>query len=67
MAATFAIAIAASMAARLWIVAGVLEALLLLAIAALAFGRFRLGSFVYHLAHGRVAFAMGTLPWGRGA
>ena len=25
--------------------------------------RFCLGSFIYHLVRGRVAFAMGTLPW----
>lgn len=67
MAATFATACAATMASGFWIAAWVLQALFLLAVAALAFGRFCLGSFIYHLVRGRVAFAMGTLPWRRGA
>jgi uncharacterized protein DUF4395 len=67
MAASFATAIAATMAAEIWIAAWVLQAFFLLAVAALVFGRFCLGSFFYHLMRGRVAFAVGTLPWGRGA
>jgi hypothetical protein len=39
------------------------EALLLSAIAALVLGRFCLGSFTYHVLHGRASFAMQTLPW----
>jgi hypothetical protein len=39
------------------------EALLLSAIAALVLGRFCLGSFTYHVLHGRASFAMHTLPW----
>jgi hypothetical protein len=66
MAGTFAAAIAASLAAELWILAWVLEALFVVAVVALVFGRFCLGSFVYHLLHGRAGFAMKTLPWGRG-
>jgi SAM-dependent methyltransferase len=65
MAATFAVAIAACLANGLSIGAWVLQAMFLLAIAALAFGRFCLGSFVYHLWRGRVPFAMATLPWSR--
>jgi hypothetical protein len=45
----------------------VLEGLFLVAVAALAFGRFCLGSFVYHVVRGQVRFAIDTLPWGRGA
>ena len=37
------------------------------AVAALVFGRFCLGSFVYHVVRGRITFAVETLPWRRGA
>lgn len=66
MAASFATAITATMVADLKVASWVLQGLLLLAVAALVFGRFCLGSFVYHLVRGRVAFARATLPWGRG-
>jgi len=66
MAATFAIAVVASLSADLRVTAWVLEGFFLLAIAALVLGRFCLGSFVYHLIRGRRAFAVNTLPWGRG-
>jgi len=66
MAATFATAICAAMVADLRVVAWVLQGLLLLAVAALVFGRFCLGSFVYHALRGRLDFAVRTLPWGRG-
>ena len=39
------------------------EALFLSAIAALVLGRFCLGSFIYHVFHGRASFAIHTLPW----
>ena len=45
----------------------VVEGLLLAAVAALVFGGFCLGSFVYHLIRGRKDFAMHTLPWSRTA
>ena len=67
MAAAFATAIGATMVTHLHIAAWVLQGIFLLAVAALVFGRFCLGSFVYHLVRGRVAFAMATLPWGGGA
>ena len=67
MAATFATAIAAAIAWEFRITSWVLEALFLVAVAALAFGRFCLGSFVYHLVRGRVRFAVDTLPWSRRA
>jgi hypothetical protein len=41
------------------------EALLLTALAALVFGRFCLGSFIFHLVTGRAEFARSTLPWQR--
>jgi hypothetical protein len=37
-----------------------------IAVSALVFGRFCMGSFVYYLLRGRVDFAVQTLPWGRG-
>lgn len=67
MAATFATAIAATIATKFRIAAWVLQALFLAAVAALALGRFCLGSFVYHLVRGRTRFAVDTLPWNRGA
>jgi hypothetical protein len=67
MAATFATAIAALIASEFRIAAWVLQAFFVLAVAALVFGRFCLGSFVYHVVRGRVAFAVATLPWRRGA
>jgi hypothetical protein len=42
-----------------------LEALLAVALLALIFGRFCLGSYVYHAVTGRLAFANRTLPWRR--
>jgi len=66
MAASFATATAAIMVAGFGALAWVIQALFLLAVAALAFGRFCLGSFVYHLVRGRVAFALDTLPWNQG-
>jgi hypothetical protein len=67
MAATFATAIAAAIASDFRIAAWVLEAIFLVAVAALVFGRFCLGSFAYHVVRGRVAFAVDTLPWSRRA
>ena len=49
-----------------WVAAYALEAFLLAALAALAFGRFCFGSFLYYLLRGQFAFAIRTLPWGRG-
>jgi hypothetical protein len=66
MAATLATASAVSLAVGLRMVAVGLQAFFLLAVTALVFGRFCLGSFIYYLARGRAAFARRTLPWGRG-
>ncbi len=44
----------------------VVEALFAAAVAALAFGRFCLGSFLFHLLRGRWRFALQTLPWAQG-
>jgi len=65
MAGTFALAIGAMLRLEWFIAAYVLEGFLSVAIVALVFGRFCLGSFIYHLLRGDIEFAMKTLPWGR--
>jgi hypothetical protein len=62
-AGSFGLAIGASLALHCRTTAYVLEAFLVLAIAALLFGRFCLGSFIYHVIRGKAAFATRTLPW----
>ncbi len=65
MAGTFALAIGALLRMNWLPAAYVLEVFLAAAIIALLFGRFCLGSFIYHLLRGKTEFAMKTLPWGR--
>jgi hypothetical protein len=49
-----------------WMIASwVFEAFLVIAFAALLFGKFCLGAYVYHLLRGRIDFANSTLPWAR--
>lgn len=67
MAASFALAIGGSLLPGWNLVAYVLEAMFLAAIAALVFGRFCLGSYIFHLVRGHGDFAKHTLPWSRGA
>lgn len=67
MAGTFALAIAICLLVGWKVAAIVFQALLVTAVAALVFGSFCLGSFVFHLLRGRAAFAMHTLPWVRAA
>ena len=63
MAGSFALAIGVFLSVGMGAAAVVLQILLLAALAALVFGRFCLGSFVYHLVCGSSKFAVGTLPW----
>jgi hypothetical protein len=63
MAGSFALSIGVLLLLRLGTAALVLQVLLLSALAALIFGRFCLGSFLFHLLRGRSEFAIGTLPW----
>lgn len=65
MAATFTLAIGAFLLLGWRAAAYVVEGLLLVAVLALVFGSFCLGSFVFHLLRGRAAFARRTLPWAR--
>jgi hypothetical protein len=67
MAATFSLGIGTLLWLQQRLAAYALEAVFLLAIGALVFGGFCLGSFVFHLINGRRAFAKRTLPWGPGA
>ena len=67
MAATFMLLIGVSLRAGWNTLAWVFEALLLVALAALIFGAFCLGSFVFHLVTGNGEYARRTLPWTRGA
>jgi hypothetical protein len=67
MAGTFALAIGTLLLLRRWTAALVLQILLLAALAALIFGRFCLGSFLYYLLRGRHDFAIDTLPWKPGS
>ena len=67
MAATFMLLIGVSLLVGWNTLAWVLEGLLLVAIGALIFGAFCLGSYVFHVLTGNGAFAKRTLPWGRGA
>jgi hypothetical protein len=66
-AGSFALAIGVLLLFELGTAALVLQILLLAALAALVFGRFCLGSFLYHLLRGRSDFAIGTLPWKPGS
>jgi len=63
LAGTLMLAVAAALRAGAGPVAWALEAFLAAAIAALVFGRFCLGSFLYLLLTGDGAFARRTLPW----
>jgi Domain of unknown function (DUF4395) len=63
MAATMTLLIGVSLHAGWTTVAWSIEVLLLVALAALIFGAFCLGSFVFHLIVGRIEFAKRTLPW----
>lgn len=67
LAGSFAIAIGVSLALGWRMAALVLEGFFIVAIGALVFGGFCLGSFVFHLLRGRADFAMRTLPWATGA
>jgi hypothetical protein len=66
MAGTFMLAIALSLLAGWRGLAWTLEGLLLAALAALIFGRFCLGSYLFLLCTGQARFANRTLPWARG-
>ena len=63
MAGTFMLAVGVLLLAGRPTAAYVVEAMLVVAIAALIFGKFCLGSYLYHLLTGHASFANRTLPW----
>jgi hypothetical protein len=63
MAGSFALVIGVALLLEARVFAYVFEALFAGAVGALAFGRFCLGSFLYHVFTGRGEFARRTLPW----
>jgi Domain of unknown function (DUF4395) len=65
MAATFMLLTAWALLQGWMIAAWIVEALLVMALSALVFGKFCLGSYIFHLLRGRVQFANATLPWAR--
>jgi Domain of unknown function (DUF4395) len=65
MAGTFMFAIGLSLAQGMNLLAWAVEAALVLALAALIFGRFCMGSYLFLVFTGQVAFANRTLPWVR--
>ncbi len=65
MAGTFMLAIGLTLFSGWHTFAWALEALLLVALGALIFGRFCLGSYLFLLFTGQVRFANRTLPWTR--
>jgi hypothetical protein len=65
MAGTFALIVAILLLAEAYVAARVFEVIFLVAAAAIALGRFCLGSFIYYLLTGQGRFAVRTLPWGR--
>jgi hypothetical protein len=66
MSGSFALMIGGSLLNGWNLAAYILEAVLLAALVALVFGRFCLGSFIFHLVRGQGEFARNTLPWIRG-
>lgn len=65
MAASFMAATGISLAFGWMIVAYVFEVFLLIAIGALIFGKFCMGSYIFHTLSGRSAFANSTCPWSK--
>ena len=65
MAGAFMLVIGLSLVKDQKMVAWVVEGMLVLALAALIFGRFCLGSYVFLLITGQARFAHRTLPWTR--
>jgi len=65
MAGTFMLAIGIFLLGGWFLAAWILQGLLVVALSALIFGRFCLGSYIYYLLRGNVEFANRTLPWAR--
>jgi hypothetical protein len=63
MAATFMLAIGVSLQMGWSIAAYAFEGFLVAALAALIFGKFCIGSYIFHVFTGQASFARRTLPW----
>ena len=66
MAGTFMLAVAVLLLMHWYVAAAIVEVMLVGALASLIFGKFCLGSYIFHLVRGQTAFANRTLPWARG-
>jgi hypothetical protein len=67
MAGTFLLGLGVALARGWTVAAWIFGGLLAVALLALIFGRFCLGSFLFHLLSGRARFALRTLPWKPGS
>lgn len=65
MAASFMLGIGVSLLAGWSTAAIVLQVFLVIALSAILFGKFCMGSYIYYLLRGEVAFANRTLPWSK--
>ncbi|HEY7683693.1 MAG TPA: DUF4395 family protein [Gemmatimonadales bacterium] len=65
MACAFMLAIGLSLLAERRVLAWVFEGALVIALSSLVFGKFCLGSYIYHLVRGERTYAQETLPWSR--
>jgi len=66
LAASFMVGIGVSLLRGWSVAAWVLEGFLVIALAALIFGKFCLGSYLFHVIRGEASYANRTLPWSRG-
>jgi hypothetical protein len=65
MAATFMLAVAIALSQGWYWTGVVFQAFIVIAFVALLFGKFCLGSYIYHLLRGQSGFANATLPWAK--
>ncbi len=65
MAATFMLLVAVALSMGWYWTGVVFQAFIVVAFVALLFGKFCLGSYIYHLIRGQSKFANATLPWSK--
>ncbi|MEJ2658175.1 MAG: DUF4395 family protein [Desulfobacterales bacterium] len=65
MAATFMLCIGIFLLLKWQVLTWIFESLLVIALSALIFGKFCLGSYIFHLIKGEAGFANRTLPWAK--
>ncbi len=64
-AATFMLVVAVALSMGWYWIAAAFQAFIVVAFIALLFGKFCLGSYIYHLIRGHSQFANATLPWSK--